>query len=398
MRNIFFKVLFLFSITPFCLHAQDEFELVSYRNYRPELYLKIPSRRVKGQPSIGSYPEVNEIKDAIKRLDGGDILLAERTQEIEQDIEELESDVEVIPLKKSDPWVQGLERERFIMADPPNKRLMVYAFEQNDAIKLLSLRNTDLDVRIPSWPLPSRDIQRADRIVVESYLNRLRRLKQDQQVNALSASIVAWGKDAQREGELTEININQSDAQIALFRMLAEQSNRLVGGENTGKIDEIPIDISVDPSERLIMDYKEERRLLVYLINGQSDKIELRASRDYTVETGIGSYHYDISKKASAANVLAQIEKLARRPGDEVDSLTMSNIQYLLAISPESYPLLEDNRRIVKRFADHELWQPAIEQAMADTEEKKKRFETLIESVKSYFLSRDAALRAAKKR
>ena len=36
--------------------SDDKFDLVSYRNYRPELYLKIPNRRVQGLPSVGSSP------------------------------------------------------------------------------------------------------------------------------------------------------------------------------------------------------------------------------------------------------------------------------------------------------------------------------------------------------
>ena len=158
-------------------------------------------------------------------------------------------------------------------------------------------------------------------------------------------------KEAKQKKELTEVDVNASNVQISLFRMLAKQQNDLIGGGggSTGA-DEVPIDITVDASERLIMDHKDERRLLVYLINGKNDQLELRASRDYTVETGIASYNYSLSKRASAGRILKQIEQLVRRSGDDIDSLTLSNIQYLLAISPESYKILEDNRRIVKRF------------------------------------------------
>ena len=46
---------------------------------------------------------MNDIKSAIKKLDGGNVLLAERTQEIEQNIEELESDIDLIPSRNPTP-------------------------------------------------------------------------------------------------------------------------------------------------------------------------------------------------------------------------------------------------------------------------------------------------------
>ena len=210
-------------------YSSNKFELVSYRNYRPELYLKIPSRKASGLPDISSNPKLNDIKQAIQRLEGGDVLIAERRQDINTEIEELESDVEIIPIKKSDPWIKGLERNRFVMADPANKRIMIYAFEQSDVMSLLSLRNTDFDVRIPSWPLPSRDIQKADREVVEAYTRQLKRFKQDGQIQLLTAKILTWANAAKRQKELSEININASDAQVALFphaRRTKKQSRR----------------------------------------------------------------------------------------------------------------------------------------------------------------------------
>ena len=142
------------------------------------------------------------------------------------------------------------------------------------------------------------------------------------------------------------------------------------------------------------MDYKKERRLLVYLVEGQNDKIEMRASRDYTAETGIASFSYEIAKETSAAQVFALIQRLIGRRGDEIDSLLISNIQYLLSLKPEFYEQLESESRIVRRLSDHELWQPAIEQAMTATEANKEKWETLRTAVQTDFYARDAAKRA----
>ena len=38
--------------------ANDRFELVNFRNYRPELYLRIPSRRARGLPDFGTFPSL----------------------------------------------------------------------------------------------------------------------------------------------------------------------------------------------------------------------------------------------------------------------------------------------------------------------------------------------------
>ena len=108
-------------------------------------------------------------------MDGGDVLIDQRRKEIEDEIEALEADIEVIPLKDSDPWVKGLEDDHFVMVDPPNKRIMVYGFLQDDSMTLKSLRNTDLDVRIPEWPLPRRDLFEKDREMVNDYLQLLKR-------------------------------------------------------------------------------------------------------------------------------------------------------------------------------------------------------------------------------
>ncbi|TVR41785.1 MAG: hypothetical protein EA402_12650 [Planctomycetota bacterium] len=380
--------------------AEDSFDLVSYRNYRPELYLTIPDQAPRGLPTFGSTPRFNDMIRALQQIRGGDLLLAERAQQVEEAVAALESEDEVFAIAPSDPWVQGLMRNRFLMLDPPNNRILIYEFLQNDSMTLRSMRNFDLDRRIPSWPLPRRDLQEFDRAVVESYMGRLMRMRQAGQIEGIVREVMEWYAGAKRSNELEFVTANAADVQVILFRKLAEQQSLLVGAETggTARRSESPYDAVVDSSERLILDLKRDRRLLVYLLRGAGDLIELRTSRDYTIETGIAVYDYEISKRQAAARVFTQIESMANRRGARVEELVMRNIQYLLTISPEMYEQLEANRRIVRQFATHELWQPTIEKAMADTQARQERLQSLVGMIKQELISRDGAIRAARER
>ncbi|TVR16085.1 MAG: hypothetical protein EA401_01925 [Planctomycetota bacterium] len=381
--------------------SQDSFELAAYRNYRPELYLTIPDQNPRGLPFFGSNPQFNDIIRALRQVGGGDLILQQRAQRMEEALESMESEQELIPVSASEPWVQGLRNNHFVVVDPANNKIMLYGLPQNNTLTLTSLRNFDLDRRLPSWPMPRRHLNEFDRAVVEAYLQRLGRSNQDGQIRAITQEVADWVQEARRANELQEVNPSPSEIQIAIFRQLAEQQNLLAGDgarRSQGSGRSSTFEAVVDPNARLVLDLKDERRLLVYQLFGSNNRMEMVSSRDYTIETGIAVYDYELSKQRAAARIFNQIESLVRRPGAQVEGMVLSNIQYLLAMSPSSYEQLEANRRIVRRFGEHEMWQPTIEKAMADSQAQRERVLSLVEMVKDEFRSQERTIQAAKER
>lgn len=381
--------------------SQDSFELAAYRNYRPELYLTIPDQNPRGLPFFGSNPQFNDIIRALRQVGGGDMILQQRAERTQEAMEAMESEQELIPVSQSEPWVQGLRNNHFVLVDPANNKIMLYGLPQSNTLTLTSLRNFDLDRRLPSWPMPRRHLNEFDSAVVESYLQRLGRNNQDGQIRAITQEVQNWAQEARRNGELQEVNPSAAEIQIAIFRQLAEQQNLLAGdgarrSQESGRSS--TFDAVVDPNARLVLDLKDERRLLVYQLFGSNNRMEMVSSRDYTIETGIAVYDYELSKQRAAGRIFRQIESLVRRPGAQIEGMVLANIQYLLAMAPSSYEQLEGNARIRRRFGDHEMWQPTIEKAMADSEAQRERILSLIEMIKEEFRRQERTIQAAKER
>jgi hypothetical protein len=373
----------------------DEFELVSFRNYRPELYLALPDQPVK--PAIDSLPDFNALKAGIRRLGGGATVLAERARQFEQELEAMETEEELIPIAKSDPWVKGLIRDRFVVVDPATKRMMVYEVPRADTLGLKSLRNLDLDFRIPSWPLPNRDLSEFDGFVVDQYMARLKRLREDAPVEAMLKDLEAWAKEARSAGELKHFNADRQALTIALFRSMASANDAALVGEGAVKSDNEPYDVVTDNQERLVLDLKQERRLLIYFTAGNNNRIELVSARDYTIDTGVGTYDYLVKRKQDAVKILkTRIMKEIRRR--DLADLNMTNIAYVLTLAPELVDEIEKERRITTTLSDHPDWQPTIEKAIAAKEAKMQAFQGLIQSTREEILSKEAALAAAKER
>lgn len=382
--------------------VDDELELVTWRNYRPELYVTVADRL-----PFESLPRFNDMKRQVLALRGGGNLLAERAADLAEVLEELApeedgdeaapeaSRPELLPVRASEPWVGALRNNRFVLIDPANNRLMTYFIPKKDTLALKSLRNIDLDRRLPSWPLPRRAIDEYDKQLVEAYVRNLQRARESDELVTWSKALATWVDEQQRADEpaFGHFKPREDDLTVALFRALARQDPAAALGLTKGGSEE-PYDIVLDDQapnlERLFFKVKAERRLLVYNMAGNGNVIELLSQRDHTIDDGIAVYNFRVRNRIEARKLMDRIANGASR--QRVD-WAMRNIDYLLSLSPELYSEVEQNRKLTRLLAKDERWQATLEKAMRAAEAAAEADQRLLETAQADLLRRDAALK-----
>jgi hypothetical protein len=329
--------------------------------------------------------------------------LAERLKEMEETLEKQEKDgkEKLIPIAASDPWVTALDADRFLMVDQSNSRLMLYDAANRKSLLLRSMRNFDLDRRLPSYPLPNARLDEYDRGMAEFIAKRLATARRDNYLKTTISELQAWIVQRSRSPEgpaFTHFKPDATDLTVAFFRSLADVKPAGVKESgNEGK--KAPFEanvVSTGTEERLYLDLRSERRLLAYDLTGESDQLELISSRDYTIDTGIAMYEVLMREQIDAAELLQDIERDSGSRGRE--AWLLATIKTCLALDPKIHETLAKNRRLADTLQTQTEFKPTLELAATEAKARDERRKALIERIKAELLARDTALRDASKK
>jgi len=392
-----------YTLLSYFIESDQEIELNAYRNIRPELYL----RPGAGGP-FPSFPSFNELKESLKRLGGGAGVLARRALAMEKALEEMEVDQALIPIAESDFHLAPLLNNRFVLMDIANKKMMLYEIPAADKVRLKSLRNMDMDLRLPSFPLPRRHIDEFAQAQVTAYMSRLKRLRigrnsADEMVNRIVEAVAGWV----RQQNFEHIRPGEEEIQVLVFRKIADElSERAAGGESGGGGKKWDVLVSRKfvaggtggAGERLVLDMKGQRKLLVYDLNGQGNAIELLYARSYQIDAALSTYDYWVKQQQDAAKIWARIVKNA--PRKQFVGYNLRMLRYLLEIAPEYHEKAEGERRFKQTLVAHdpEAWQALIEKAMEKSEKNLERWNRVTELVGEDLLGQEEALTRAEER
>ena len=127
--------------------ANQQLTLVAWHNYGPELY--VPQ-------VLTSTPLPSEIMSKLPQE-----IQDERKKQIQNQFDALIQKAEQgIETKPSEIWLAAGTQDRFVLFDSANARVMSYEFSAKH-LKLLSVRNTEVDMLIPTQWNSEPDIQAA---------------------------------------------------------------------------------------------------------------------------------------------------------------------------------------------------------------------------------------------
>lgn len=334
---IFLVIPSTYTILVYWLKSQDEVELVSWRNYRTELY--VPQ-------SIDSSPTPQELLDILRR--NHPEVVEEREEMLNAQIESLGQETmgTTVPLQPSDPWVQAVgnrNRTVFAMFDGPNKRMIIYEHlggSNGGTLEMKAVRNVEIDLIIPT----GYQTEPAPAIVVENYNRRL-------EAAGLPAVDVEYAIQLSAQTGVT--NRQTSEYQIT--------------ADNAGLI---------------FVDYSREQKLAVYRPFGRNDSLELLCMRDYRPETGLSVATKEMLTLMRGQRMLANAIKNAKRDNAEA---TLNRVRLALTWNPLLIEEVENsrNRRKLRYAMELDGWGEIIEEAAtaaAELEERNRSIEEAVEA------------------
>jgi hypothetical protein len=376
--------------------VNDELQLKAYRNVRPEWMVRIAD----GFPYL-SYPEFNTLKTMLKQAGGGRDLLAQAAHSVALAFAKMEEAEQVKLLGQSDAFLGSMSNERFVLLDLGSQRLAVYQFARD--LELVSLRNLELDLMLPSWPLPRNDIDAIAKLQVYTYMQRLRSTKQSAEVDEVVKRILTWSAEKQ----FKYLKVDDQVAELLFFRtfpMLRDQLLAETGGTTR------PWDAAVvttNQGQQLVLDLKSSRRLLVYDLSRRGNKIELMTAQAYDIDTAMTDYSEILAKRIRAAQFFEATQQRCRTRG--YAKWILKRVEYLLKIAPEYAKTIEADPALKQWQRNLELWdkdnpadqlvakyQAMMEKAVQAVAAQKAGWDKLVTSMQEALIRREEAMVLAK--
>ena len=309
--------------------ASEQLNLVAWHNYGPELYVPqvltstpLPSEIMKSLPKDVQEDRQKQLQDQLEAL----------TAKAEQ----------AIDTKPSDVWMAAGKQERFVLFDSANHCVMSYEFTSKD-LKLLSVRNTEVDMLIPTNWHSTPEIQAA-------YDN--------------------FKQDKGRQAYLTANGITDYIA----FQVYVESKQGGTAAAGAGKISPLQANVNQNSGE-ITLDFTDRRKLVVYRFAGGENQLQLMSFRDYTVDTGIAMLEAEIRSRSAATDLYNNVKKL-KNP-----KLQLLTLQSALKLNPYLYHDLEKDKKIVKDLGTMEGYPAMIEEATKKAAELDQQHDALIKAI-----------------
>jgi len=311
--------------------ASENLKLAAWHNYGPELY--VPQ-------VLTSTPLPSEIMNSLPRE-----IQEERKKQLQDQLEALTAKAEqAIDTKPSEVWMAAGKQERFVVFDSANHCVMSYEYTTKD-LKLLSVRNTEVDMLIPTNWHSSPDIQ---------------------------AAYDAFKQDKARQAYLAANGITDYIA----FQVYVESKQSGTAAAGAGKISPLQANVNQNAGE-ITLDFTDRRKLVVYRFSGGESLLQLMSFRDYTVDTGIAMLESEIRNRSAATEFYNNVKKL-KNP-----RLQLLTLQSALKLNPYLYHDLEKDKRLVKELGTMEGYPAMIEEATKKAAELDQQREALIKAIEA---------------
>jgi hypothetical protein len=312
--------------------ANEQLALVAWHNYGPELY--VPQ-------VLTSTPLPSDIMAKLPQD-----VQADRKKQLQDQLEALTAKAEQgIDTKPSEVWIAAGKQERFVVFDSANAHVMSYEFTSKD-LKLLSVRNTEVDMLIPTQYESSPNIQ-------DAYA----RFKQDKS----------------RQAYLT---VNGITDYLAFQVYVESKQSGAGGGGGGGKVS--PLQANVDQTTgEISLDFTDRRKLVVYRFAGGESQLQLKSFRDYTVDVGIAMLEAEI-RDLNAAKMLYDNTKKLKNP--DLQLLTLGSA---LKLNPPLYKDVEKDSRLVKTLGTLQGYPALIEEATRKAKELDDQHDALLKAIEA---------------
>lgn len=308
--------------------ANQQLTLAAWHNYGPELY--VPQ-------VLTSTPLPSEIMSRLPQE-----IQDERKQQIQDQLDALIQKAEQgIETKPSEVWLAAGLEDRFVLFDSANARVMSYEVTAKH-LKLLSVRNTEVDMLIPTQWNSEPDIQAA-------YAN----FKQDK---GRQAYLLAHGIE-----------------DFLAFQVYVDSRQTSAGA---GKMSPLQANVNQTTGE-LILDFTDRRKLVVYRFAGGDTQLQLKSFRDYTVDAGIAMLEAEIRDIKAATMLYGDLKKL-KNP-----QLRLLTLQSALTLNPYLYRDLEKDKLLVKDLGDMPGYPAIVETATQQASERDRQQEALKQAIEA---------------
>jgi hypothetical protein len=291
-------------------------QLISWRNYGVDLMI----------PQVFNSDPAPE--DILKALPPD--IKEEQKKSLAEQLEVMAQGGGSLKLQPSDPWIASGSGDRWVMVDPPNKRILTYEY-RGKTWELKSARNLEIDQLIPSSMNSSPDEQRT----FEEYANS-------------------------RKKQLAEMGII-----IDMPYLKALVNQKQVASEKTSDIQANIV------GDDLMLDFVKLRKIYAYRLNGARNGLEFVSMRDYTLDTGLSLQDVELRQDAYAQDAWASAKKILAKHDDD---LGWRVVKFALKLNPLMYRVIEKDPAVksLKKQAD---WQPTLDEAIKAGEEKAKKIE-----------------------
>jgi hypothetical protein len=296
-----------------CVHAVMFYEctdrtrptLKAWRNYGPELMVPqawestpLPENLVKMLPEDIQQQFTKSLAERLKNAGqkGGALTLAE-----------------------SDPWVCATSNDRFLMVDANNKHVVTYEWGGGNA-KLVGSRNMEVDMMIPTGASTQPSATRAFADFGIRYKNLL----------------------VEYQFPLDMDNL------IAFVQVVTAKRT------NTAKVSPLQ---AISTAGDVILNFVDQRKLFVYRVMGQGNKLEFVAMRDYTIDVGLSLLADRLMANKRGHDALQEV--ISQVKNEEIAFLTL---KYALSEAPALVEKVENDSKL-KPLHKNIDWQATIDDA-----------------------------------
>ncbi len=299
----------------------ENFTLVAYHNYGPELY--IPQ-------TYNSNPSPDQI---LAQLPAD--VQAEHKDKLKEQMQALiDANEQALTIAESDLWIVAGQADKFFVIDLANLHAIAFTYN-GKALQTLGVRNLQVDLLIPAGFRTQPDIQGIFKDLAKDQVRQ------------------RWMKDNGYENDL-----------IA-FKALVEQK---AAGANSGKISTFQANIFLTGGGGdITLDFGDKRKAAVYRMqNG----LDLTSIRDYTLDVGIAMLDAEINMTGFANKLLDQVRQQAKNRNPHAAIITLTSA---LKMNPRLAKQAE--KEFAKDLVKQPEWPALIEGALKKGEDLEKAAE-----------------------
>lgn len=306
----------------------ENFVLVAYHNYGPELY--IPQ-------TYNSNPSPDQI---LAQLPAD--LQEEHKEQLKDQMEALvAANEQALKIAESDLWIVAGQADKFFVIDIANLHAMAFTYNGKE-LQTMGVRNLQVDLMIPAGFRTQPDIQ-----------GIFRELGKDQVRQR-------WMKD------------NGYENDIVAFKALVEQK---AAGASGGKISTFQANIFLTGGGGdITLDFGDKRKVAVYRMQ---NALDLTSIRDYTLDVGIAMLDAEINLTVFAGKLLDQARQQSKNRNYPAALITLTSA---LKMNPRLVKPVE--KEFAKDLGKLPGWPELIEGALARAEQLDKDAEARRQTAK----------------